>query len=789
MIKHNLLLIFRGFLRFKKTFLINLIGLSTALASALLIYLWVYDELTFDRYHDKVDQVFQVMEHQQQDGKIKTSGQTANFLATALAEEMPEVEYAAVVTPPSFFPSFTLLAADRPVKGIAKFADKDFFKILSYDLIQANPEHVLANKTNIVISESLAKNLFTTSGNSIGKTVEWQLMDIKKQVVVSGVFKDVPHNSSEKFDFVMPFSAFEELMGMQGSEINWDNTAPFCSYVRVREGTDIHELNNKVGNFLRLKSKNSQHRTLFLKSYADNYLYGTYENGKEAGGRIEYVILFSTIAIFILVIACINFMNLSTAQALRKIKETGIKRIIGAQKSTLVYQYLAEAFVVTFLSVLMALLMVTLLLPQFNTITGKSLELVFNTKMILTLVGLLVTTTLLSGCYPAFYLSGFNPARVLKGQLSSSFGEVLARKGLVVFQFTLSVIFIVSVLVVYKQIEFIQTKNLGYDKENVIYFEVEGKVSQNSEAFISELKKIPGVLHVSGMLGNIVSKSEGGGTSGAIQWEGRNINLNNSLINYGLLELLGMTMKEGRTFSKDFSSDANTIIFNEAAIEALGIENPVGKVIDGEEILGVVKNFHYQSLHEPVQPYVFRLEPQSTTTILVKVQPGTEKQTIHALQKFYATYNPDFIFTYEFLDKNYQAQHIGEQRVAVLSRYAAGLTILISCLGLFGLVAFTTERRGKEIGIRKVLGSSELGVVLLLSNDFTKMVIISIFIALPAGYFIASYWLNNFAYRIELEWWYFGSAAGITLMISWVTIGAQTLKAAKTNPVSILRSE
>lgn len=789
MFRHSLLLILRSFKRFKSTFIINMLGLSTALASALLIYLWVYDELTFDRYHDKVENVFQVMENQQQDGTIKTSGQTADFLSAALATEIPEVEYTVVVTPPNFFPSFTLSATDRPVKGVAKFADTDFFKIFSYNLIQGNAEQALANNTNIVLSESLAQRLFTTPENSIGKSLEWQLMDIKKQVVVSGVFKDVPNNSSEKFDFVLPFTSFRDLMGMQASEINWDNTAPFFTYVRIRESIDIHQLNDKMGDFLKSKSKTSQHRTLFLKPFADNYLYGRYENGKEAGGRIEYVILFSTIAIFVLLIACINFMNLSTAQALRKMKETGIKRVIGAQKSTLIYQYLGEAFVITFLSALLALLLVTLLLPQFNEVTGKNLELVFSTTMLLTFAMLVIITTLLSGCYPAFYLSSFNPIRVLRGQFNSSLGELLARKGLVVFQFTLSVIFIVSVLVIYKQIEFIQTKNLGYDKENVIYFEVEGKVSQNSETFIAELKSIPGVLSVSGMLGNIVSKNDGGGMPGTLEWEGKKITMNNAAVNYGLIELLGMEMKEGRAFSKDFASDADKIIYNEAAIEALGISNPVGRVIDGREILGVVKDFHYQSFHESVKPYCFRLEPQSTTNVMVKVQPGTEKQTINELQKFYASYNPGFVFSYEFLDKDYQALYIGEKRVGILSQYAAVLTILISCLGLFGLVAFSTERRGKEIGIRKVLGSSELDVVFLLSNDFTKMVVVSILIALPVSYLISTSWLDSFAYRIELEWWYFLGAAGITILISWLTIGTQTIKAAKTNPVTMLRSE
>jgi putative ABC transport system permease protein len=789
MIKHNILLIFRGFIRFRTTLIINLVGLSSALASVILIYLWVNDEISFDRYHDNVDCIFQVMENRLEDGTIQTSGQTADFLSNVLVDEFPEIEYATVVTPPNFFPSFTLANENFPVKGSVKFADRDFFKIFSYKLIHGNPEQVLANNSDIVISESLARSLFTTPDNSIGKSIEWQAMDIKKQVTVSGVFSDIQNNSSERFDFVLPFNAFRELMGMNSTEVNWDNSAPFFSYVRVRDGIDINRFNGKLNNFLKEKSKTSRHRTLFLKPFADNYLYGRYENGKESGGRIQYVILFSAIASFILLIASINFMNLSTAEAVRKTKVTGIKRVFGANKRTLVYQYLQEAFTLTVVSIVLALIIASLLLTQFNEITGKNLQLIFNVNMLLAVAALIIITTFLSGLYPAFYLSSFNPLSVLKGQLDSSIGQLWARRGLVVFQFTLSIIFIVSVVVVYKQIEFIQTKNLGYEKENVIYFEVEGNVSQNAETFISEIRKIPGVVNVSGMLGNIVSKSEGGGMPGTVEFNGKKVVMNNSAVNYGLIELLGMQMKEGRTFSKDFSSDLDKIILNEAAVEALGIDNPVGMLIGDKEVLGVVKDFHYQSLHETVKPYSFRLEPQSTTTIMVKIESGTESSTIERLQNFYRSYNPGFVFNYEFLDKDYQAQYIAEKRVGEISKYAAGMTILISCLGLFGLVTFTTERRRKEIGIRKVLGLSEAGVVFLISNSFTKMVIASISIGLPLSYFVTRYWLDNFAYKIELQWSYFIGATGITLLISWMTIGLQTLKAANTNPATILRSE
>jgi ABC-type antimicrobial peptide transport system permease subunit len=788
MFKHNLKIIFRGFFRFKNPFVTNLIGLSTGLASVILIYLWVNDELMFDRFHEKGDRLFQVMEHDQQDGTIKTSGHTADFLAATLKEEMPEIEYAAVTTPPNFFPLFTL-SADGSARGVGKFIDKDFLKMFSCPIIFGDSEHALGNKGGIMLSESLAKKLFVKAENSLGKTVEWKLLNLKKEAIVSGVYKDLPANSSDRFDFIQTFDFFKDLVGIKSGDVNWDTNAPFFTYVMIKPGTDIAQLNNKLSKLLSQKSKHNQHRTLFLKQYADNYLHGQYENGKESGGRIEYVILFSTIAIFILLIACINFMNLSTAQTLRKAKETGIKKVIGAPRANLIFQYVEEAFIITVLSFLVAIVIVKLALPQFNLIAGKSLELALNIKTIIFFSILITMTTLAAGGYPALYLSRFNPQKALKGQFNSSFGELWARRGLVVFQFLLSVVFIVFVLVVYKQIEFIQTKNLGYDKQNIIYFEAEGKASDNPEPIISEIRKMPGVAAVSSMLGGIVSQNDpGGGTPGVVEWNGRKVSMNNSAVNFGMIELLGMQMKEGRTFSRDFPSDVKKIIFNEAAIEALGIENPVGKNIDGMEVLGVVKNFHYESLHQPVKPYCFRME-QMTSSIWVKIQNTTERQSIEALEKIYKSLNPGYVFNYSFLESDFQKQYIAERRVSTLSKYATGLTVLISCLGLFGLVVFATERRRKEIGIRKVLGSTEFGVVMLLSNEFMRLIVAAVLFALPTSYFIAAQWLGSFAYKIDLKWWYFGGAAIVMILISWLTVASQTLNAARRNPATVLKTE
>ncbi|MBA4055848.1 MAG: transporter permease, partial [Marivirga sp.] len=375
---------------------------------------------------------------------------------------------------------------------------------------------------------------------------------------------------------------------------------------------------------------------------------------------------------------------------------------------------------------------------------------------------------------------------------NSSLGELWARKGLVVFQFVLSVIFIVSVLVVYKQIQFLQTRNLGYDKENIIHFPMEGKIVQGREAFLTEMRKILGVINASSASQSMV----GGGNTTSIEWEGKDPNDQTPFairpVNYDLVEMLDIKLTAGRTFSIE-RADSLKVIFNEKAIEAMSMNDPIGKIVKlGPmecEIIGVAKDFHYESLHTKVNPMFFVLAPQYTQRIMAKIEAGRETETIQRIQKFYQQFNPGFTFDYRFLDQDYQAQYISEERVASLAKYFAALAILISCLGLFGLAAFTAERRRKEIGIRKVLGSSEFGIIYLLSSDFTKIVFIAIVIALPISYFTTKQWLSDFAYKIPLEWWYFVGSATAALFIAWITVGMQAMRASRVNPVQCLRDE
>ncbi|HTF19246.1 MAG TPA: FtsX-like permease family protein, partial [Chryseolinea sp.] len=606
--------------------------------------------------------------------------------------------------------------------------------------------------------------------------------------LVSGVMKDVPKNSSMYFEAVFSFEKWKELTPQT---LDWRNSGPM-TFATLRPDASAEQFDKKIKDVVSTQIS-EKHRTLFARRFDEGYLYDNFDaKGVQAGGRIEYVMMFSIIACFILAIACVNFMNLSTARASKRVKEVGIKKAVGAGRLTLISQFMGESLFMSFLSLLVAILLVDLILPQFNLITGKHLELDLNLSLVATLVAVTLLTGLISGSYPALYMSAFSPAAVLKGNLHSSLSELWIRKGLVVFQFTLSVIFIVAVLVVYNQIQYLQHKDIGYDRENMLYFAMKGKTESNREAFLQELRTLPGVVGASTISESLV----GGGNTTSPDWEGKDPNDRTPFairpINYGMLELLNMHLVEGRFFSREHQ-DSLDIVINQAAVLAMGINDPIGKVITLDPfkstIIGVIKDFHYESLHTAVKPMFFILAPQYTQKVMVKIAGGDPRQTIEHLQRLHKEVNPEFPFEFRFLDEDYNAQYYAELRVSMLSRYFAGIAIIISCLGLFGLASYTAERRFKEIGIRKALGSSNLGIIYLLSSDFTKVVALAIVIALPISFFVLKKWLDNFVFKIELEWWYFIGSGVLALVIAWLTVASQAAKASRINPVNCLRSE
>jgi ABC-type antimicrobial peptide transport system permease subunit len=478
-------------------------------------------------------------------------------------------------------------------------------------------------------------------------------------------------------------------------------------------------------------------------------------------------------------------------------KEVGIKKVVGARRPQLIAQFLSESMLLTLFSMGLGLLTTWLLLPAFNRLTGREIALTFTPALILALLCIALFTGLLAGCYPALYLSKFNPLTVLKGKLPSSFAEIVSRKGLVTFQFALSAILIVSVLVIYQQVQFIQSADPGYNKDNVLKFYSEGRLVGNEEAFIRGLKQVPGVVNASFTFNNMVGRIFG--TDG-LDWPGKAANTDVYFEGFGagydFIETLGMHMQSGRSFSRDYGADSNKIILNEAAIAIMHLKDPVGKTIklfgSPIQILGVVKDFHFESLHEPVKPGYYTLQTQTNGPwwkIMVRIRPGQQQETIARIRDFYQAYNPGFPFAYTFLDEEYQRQYQTEVRVAGLAKYFSGLAILISCLGLFGLAAFTAQRRQKEIGIRKIVGASVNSIVVMLSGEFLRLIFLAIGIAFPVAWWAMSRWLQGFAYRIDVGPLVFLVAGASVILITFITIGFQAIRAALVNPVKSLRSE
>lgn len=762
---------FRRLIKDRQSTILNLIGLSTGLACAFLIWLWVHDELQTDRFHKYGDRIYQVMVTQQQGKRLDTGPGTSGGLGQELARTIPNVEQAVTLAPQMWFEPFSITYGNSTVSATGNFASKDFFSVFSFDLLAGDKKTVLEDKHAIVISKSLALSLFHSTDNAVGKTLTWKLFDFTQPVTITGVYNDMPANSTIRMDFVLNFGAWVDEVPVSGELAN--GTGPFETYVLLKQGTDISHVQAALKRWpFKIQ--------LSLRSFTDRYL--------QEGSRMNYVRMFSLIAIFILIIACINFMNLSTANAAGRMKEVGIKKAIGASRGTLIRQFLGESMLLSFMALLLAIGIVALLLPAFNAITGKQLFL----KPHYVILVITLVTGLLAGSYPAFYLTGFHPVVTLKGKFLQSSGNAWARKGLVVFQFVVSVVFIIAVLVIYQQIKFIQHKNLGFNKENVIYFQADGPAMEHQDALIAGLKQIPGVENASGMMRNIIMPF--GTPDSHIQWDGKNkdnqIRFTQMLVNYDLPETLGMTILKGRSFSRDFSTDSQGVILNETAVKAMELTDPVGKTIYTEnvpvQVIGVVKDFHFTSLHNAIQPYIFRLWPEYSIITMVRIK---DVQTIERIADFYKKFNPGYVFNYKFLDESVQAQYKSEQVIGSLSRYFAGLAILISCLGLFGLAAFTAERRRKEISIRKVLGASVNQLAVMLSGDFLKMVFIAVIIAFPLAAWMMEKWLQGFAYRIHLQAGVFILAAIVTLLITICTVSFQSLKAAFSNPVKALRAE
>ncbi|RIV43875.1 ABC transporter permease [Flagellimonas pelagia] len=796
MFKNNLKVAWRNLVRERRFTLLNLLGLSTGLACTILICLWVMDEIGKDKFHINGNRIYQVMQNAEEgDGGIFTTEHTPDLLGASLLNEVPEVEDAVVVRYLYWDETPGILSYnENGLKAKEIYATQNFFNVFSFPLVQGDINTALENKTSVLLSDVMAMKLFHTT-DIVGKTVEWSKgtsapNGINGPYKVMGVFK-IPEASSITFDVIF---SHEMYFSTVTHDISWFSSDP-STYILLKEGVNPDKLNEKLRGFIKSKFKDKEQQkwagSLFIQKFADKYLHNTYENGKPSGGRINYVRLFSIIALFILLIACINFMNLSTAKAFQRYKEVGIKKVVGASRAMLAWQYLGESMIMSFLSLGVASILVALLLPAFRQITGKPLSIQMDFTIVLSMIAITLMTGIVAGSYPALYLSKFKPAMVLKGKLNTSGGETWMRKGLIVFQFTISAILILAVLVVYQQMDLVQTKDLGYNRDNIIHFTNEGNIAEHEDTFIKEAKAIPNVINVTNMEGDLLGNLSGGGR---ISWPGKTeqIQFSGSYADFDFVETMGLQMQQGRSFDLDYPTDSSGVIFNETAVRMMHLEEPLGTPIEffgrKKHIIGVVKDFNYDSMYNKVGPYFISYR-NNTANIVMRIKAGHEKQTLADLSDLFKKYNPNLPFEYTFLADDLNTLYASEQRVTVLSKYFAGLAIIISCLGLFGLAAFTAQKRQKEIGVRKVVGASITGIATMLSYDFLKLVCLSAVIAFPVALWLLNSWLQGFAYHIQISPLVFIITIVLLIFMTLVTISFQSIKAAMANPVKSLRIE
>ncbi len=768
---------------------INILGLALGMASSLLILLWIQDERSVGTQYENAAHLYRVMEREFTAGKVVADDNTPGLLADELKKQFPEVVYAAGFT---WSEGHVLAVGDKVIRQDGRYAGADWFKMYGIPLLAGTPTTALNSPNSLAISRKLAETYFGSPQTALGKSIRF---DTSTDYQVTAVFENLPANAPEKYEFLLNWSDF--LRRNEWTK-DWTNTGP-KTRLQLRPDADVAQFETKLKGFL--KGRNTDfgptfYISLFLQAETDAYLYSNFKNGYLDGGRIEYVRLLAIVAVFLLLIAGINFMNLATARSVKRAREVGVRKVVGAERSSLIGQFMGEALLLTSLALVLAVSLVTILLPGFNELTNKQLSLPLNQPQgWAILLGLLVITGGLAGSYPALFLSSLNPVRVLKGTLRFGAGAQLFRRGLVIFQFVLSMLMMVGTLVIYRQLQYIQTKNLGYDRENLINIPGEGELVRKYPTFKQELLRMPGIQAVTHTSLNPLGN---GSTTESVNWPGKDpnntISFNQISIGYDFAKVLKIRFLQGRDFSPSFGTDSTNYLINQAAAKRIGYQNPVGKPLTFWDqpgtIVGLIEDFHFNSLHAPITPLIIRLaENINYGNILVRTQPGQTEQALASIETLCRTLNPNFPFTYSFVDSEYQKLYTSETVVGTLATVFACLAIFIACLGLFGLAAFTAEQRTKEIGVRKVLGASVASIVTLLSKDFLKLVLIAIVIASPLAWYAMNQWLQNFEYRIAIEWWVFALAGLLAVAIALLTVSFQSIKAALINPVKSLRAE
>ncbi len=787
MIKNYLKIAFRNLLKNKGFSFINILGLAVGMASAILILLWIQNEMSYDQFHDKKDRIFEAWNKDTFSGKLQCWNTTPMIFARTVERDFPEVEQATRVAWPS---SYLFSVGEKRLTVTGNIVDSNFLNMFSFPLLKGDANSALKDMYNIVLTEKLAKKIFGNE-EAMGKVIR---IDNKDNFTVTGVLKDLPNNTRFKFEYILPWAY---LRKNNGDDANWGNNST-RNYVLLKPNTTLASLAPKLKKIKLKYDKNEPTNEMFLYPISRWRLYSNFTNGVEDGGLIDFVRMFAVIALFILLIACINFMNLSTARSEKRAKEVGIRKVVGANKASLIGQFLGESIIISLISGVFALLIVQLSLPAFGDLTDKKLFIDFgNPYFWLIFLGFIFFTGILAGSYPAFYLSAFKPVKVLKGTFLKSDKVVTPRKVLVILQFTFAIILIICTTIVNEQIQHARDRELGYNKNNLIFHFLTGDLEKNYPLVKNEL--------ISNGIATSVVKTgspitQGWSDSWGFEWEGKSKDDKTDFDRYCADEDLGVTVGlqfvKGRDFNlRQYLTDSTAAIINESAAKVMGFKDPIGKIIKDNNIewhiVGVIKDFILQSPYHPTKPMVIEgIKLGWSNVIHIKLNnKNTTADNLKRAEAIFKKYNPQYPFEYKFVDDDYATKFKAEQRTGTLAALFAGLTIFISCLGLFGLAAYMAESRIKEIGVRKVLGASVTGIATLLSKDFVSLVIISFVVASPVAWWMMHNWLEGYPYRITIQWWIFALAAGLSITIALITVSYHAIKAATANPVKSLRTE
>ena len=777
----------RNLLRNKSFSIINISGLAIGMAAATLIFLWIQNEKNYDQFHSEKARIYETWNKAQFSGKLQCWNTTPKILARTVEKDIPEIERAVRV---HWQRKFLFSIGEKRLSVPGNMVDTGFLQMFSFPLIKGDPQTALNNGYSIILTEALAKKIYGDE-DPMGKVIK---IDNKDNFTVTGVLKDLPNNTRFNFEYLMPW---EYLRKTGGDDSSWGNNST-RTYVLLKENTSFTAANEKIRKIkVNYYKEDGPDWEMFLYPISRWRLYSSFKNGIEDGGLIEFVRLFGIIAVFILLIACINFMNLSTARSEKRAKEVGIRKVVGAQKRWIVSQFIGESILISFLAGILAIIIVQISLPAFGTLTDKKLFVDYSDLSFwIRALGFIILTGVIAGSYPAFFMSSFNPSKVLKGTFKAANALVTPRKLLVILQFTFAIILIICTSIVKQQIDHARNRESGYTKDNLIYHFLSGDLEKNYTLVKNEI--------LSAGLAKSITKTrapltQGWSDSWDFQWEGKDPNDKTDFDRYNvddnIVVTAGLTLVKGRDMNlKEYPTDSLAMIINESAAKVINFKDPIGQLIkDGDtkyHIIGVIKDFILQSPYYPTKPMLIGGAKGWFNVMHIKLNgANSTADNLKKLEVIFKKYNPEYTFEYQFVDDEYAAKFKAEERTGTLAALFAALTIFISCLGLFGLATYMAENRIKEIGVRKVLGASISGITALLSKDFLKLVMISFVIASPVAWWMMHTWLQNYPYRVTIQWQVFVFAGVISFLISIITVSYQAIKAALANPVKSLRTE